>query len=104
MNIRKIISKLNFRHLSIFPRDGQFVVVDHDTECIEYQDCVGIILARVEVDFSTRRLIDRGINVIASYRSKKGHKAWLVGMESERAAKLRTRQQGVKIELIDALE
>jgi hypothetical protein len=104
MSIRNIIAKLNFHHLSIFRRDGQFVVVDHDAGGIEYHEVIGLIVARVEVDFNSRSLIDRGVAVFSSYRSTKGHRAWFVAMTAEQAAKIRTLQRGVKIDLVKAEE
>lgn len=104
MSIHKIIAKLNFRHLSIFRRDGQFVVVDHDLNDIEYHEVLGLIIAREDVDFGTRSLINRGIAVFASYRSTKGHKAWFVAMTAEQATKIRTLQRGVKIDLAKAAD
>jgi hypothetical protein len=104
MRVSKIIAKLNFHHLSIFRRDGQFVVVDHDAGGIEYHEVIGLIVARVEVDFTSRSLIDRGIVVFASYRSTKGHKAWFVAMTADQAAKIRTLQRGVKIDLVKAVD
>lgn len=102
MKIQKIVEKLNFRHLSIFRRNGQFVVVDHDDEMIEYHDVIGLIVARVDVDFGSRSLIDRGICVFASYRSTKGHRAWFVAMTAEQATKIKTLQRGVRIDLVKA--
>jgi len=85
-DIQKIIEKVNFGSLSIFKRDGRFVVVNHYHQTIDYFDSLSLIKSKgvrpcIEAITSINFAWDAGlINVIGFYEKRNRYEyAWLVG-------------------------